>query len=175
MLESKAINEALNKFAKRVIQQSRTNLTKGNKNVDKTLYNSLGYELQTGKQSFSLAMLMEDYGAFVDQGVKGSVSAAKAPNSPFKFGSGTGRKGGLTDGIKSWVQKRRFQFRNRETGKFYSYEQTAKLITRSIYLNGIKPSLFFTRPFENEFNKLPDELVEAFALELDDLMKFSKK
>jgi ElaB/YqjD/DUF883 family membrane-anchored ribosome-binding protein len=34
--------EALNKFAKYVVQQSRSNLTKSDKNVSKELYNSLG-------------------------------------------------------------------------------------------------------------------------------------
>jgi hypothetical protein len=36
---------------------------------------------------------MDDYGQFVDQGVKGKVHQ-QSPNSPFKFGSGTGKKGG---------------------------------------------------------------------------------
>ena len=175
MLEQKIINEALNKFAKRVIQQSRSNLTRKGKNVSKSLYDSLSYNVETGKNSFSLSISMEEYGQYQDQGVKGAVSSAKAPNSPFRFGSGTGRKGGLTNGILNWVKAKRFQFRNKQTGRFYTYEQTAALITRSVFMTGIKPSLFFTRPFENEFAKLPDELVEAFGLELEELLKFSNK
>ena len=42
---NKEVQNELNKFAKYVIQQSRSNLTKGNKNVTKDLYNSLGYKL----------------------------------------------------------------------------------------------------------------------------------
>ena len=40
-MQLKETKDILNKFAKYVIQQSRTNLTKGKKNSSKALYNSL--------------------------------------------------------------------------------------------------------------------------------------
>ena len=161
--------EALNKFAKYVVQQSRSNLTKSDKNVSKELYNSLGYDLNVSKNSFSLSLLMEDYGIFQDKGVKGKTSSAKAPNSPFQFGSGTGKKGGLTNGIDKWVRRRRFQFRDKK-GRFMSYQSTAFLITRSIYNKGIKPSMFFTKPFEKAFKGLNEELIKAYALDVEKFM-----
>jgi hypothetical protein len=161
--------EALNKFAKYVVQQSRSNLTKSDKNVSKELYNSLGYDLNVSKNSFSLSLLMEDYGVFQDKGVKGKTSSAKAPNSPFQFGSGTGKKGGLTNGIDKWVRRRRFQFRDKK-GRFMSYQSTAFLITRSIYNKGIKPSMFFTKPFEKAFKGLNEELIKAYALDVERFM-----
>lgn len=175
----KETEKALNTFAKYVIQQSRSNLTKGRKpygsyNDTKALYNSLGYDLNVSPNSFSLSINMEDYGAFQDQGVKGKTSSAKAPKSPFKFGSGTGRKGGLTQGINKWVKRKRFQFRDKK-GRFLSYDSTAFLITRSIYNKGIKPSMFFTKPFNKAFNDLPDELLEAYALDVENFLKFATK
>jgi hypothetical protein len=161
--------EALNKFAKYVVQQSRSNLTKSDKNVSKELYNSLQYDLNVSKNSFSLSLLMEDYGMFQDKGVKGKTSSSKAPNSPFQFGSGTGKKGGLTNGIDKWVRRRRFQFRDKK-GKFMSYQSTAFLITRSIYNKGIKPSMFFTKPFEKAFKGLNEELIKAYALDVEKFM-----
>ena len=116
---------------------------------------------------------MEQYGQFLDLGVKGKVSSQRAPNSPFKYGSGTGKKGGLTEGIRGWVKARRFQFKNRETGKFMSYEQTAQLITRSIYLKGTKPTLFFSKPFAKGFESLPDELIKAYGLDIESFLKFT--
>jgi hypothetical protein len=62
--------ESLNAFAKYVIQQSRTNLTKQDKNVSSDLYGSLGYDLNVMPNSFSLEFFMADYGAFVDRGSK---------------------------------------------------------------------------------------------------------
>lgn len=167
--------EQLNLFRKYVQQQARTNLTKGGKNVTKKLYDSIGSQMKVSKNSFHLSFEMEMYGQFLDKGVKGSINSNKAPDSPFKFGSGTGT-GSLSDGINKWVRARRFQFRDRQNGKFMSYEQTAKLITRSIYLNGTKPTLFFTKPFKAGFEKyITQDLIKAFALDAVDLMDFTLK
>jgi len=165
----------LNDFAKYVIQQSRSNLSKSNKSNTKALYNSLDKEIEVGANSFRLTFLMTEYGEYVDKGVQGKKSSSKAPDSPFKFGSGTGRKGGLTDGISKWVQQKQIQFRDRKSGKFLSYQSTAFLITRSVYNKGIRPSLFFTRPFEKAFERLPDELVEAYGLDVEQFLKYTLK
>ena len=45
MLEN--VNKAINKFRAYVIQQSRSNLSKGKKNVSKSLYNSIKSEVET--------------------------------------------------------------------------------------------------------------------------------
>jgi hypothetical protein len=66
-MDNKETYKYLNDFAKYVIQQSRSNLTKSNKNVNKKLYNSLDSEIEVGANSFRLAFLMEDYGTFVDK------------------------------------------------------------------------------------------------------------
>ena len=42
----------------------------------------------------SLSFEMADYGKFKDRGVRGKSSSAKAPNSPYRFGTGSGKKGG---------------------------------------------------------------------------------
>jgi hypothetical protein len=170
MLDREYVQKELDSFKKYVIQQSRSNLTKGGKNVNKKLYNSIDGEAISSKNSLRLAFEMEDYGTFQDLGVKGKTSSAKAPNSPYKFGSGTGKKGGLTEGINKWVRARRFQFRDRK-GKFLSFDSTAFLVTRSIYNKGIKPSFFFTKPFEKAFERLPDDIIEAYGLDVESLIK----
>jgi len=167
------VQEELNRFAKYVISQSRANLTRGKKNVTRELYDSLKGNVKVSKNSFQLSFLMEDYGVFQDKGVRGKTSSAKAPNSPFRFGTGTGKKGGLTKGIDKWVRRRGFQFRDKKTGRFMSYESTAFLITRSIYNKGMKPSLFFTKPFEKAFKNIDADLIKAFKLDVEQLMKNS--
>lgn len=175
MLNNTETLNTLQAFNKYVIQQARTNLTKGNKNVSKKLYDSLKAQTKVSPNSIENYIEMEQYGQFLDLGVKGKVSSQRAPNSPFKYGSGTGKKGGLTEGIRGWVKARRFQFKNRETGKFMSYEQTAQLITRSIYLKGTKPTLFFSKPFAKGFESLPEELIKAYGLDIESFMKFTLK
>jgi hypothetical protein len=167
------VQDELDKFKNYVIQQSRSNLTKQDRNVTKKLYDSIKGEAKAMPNSFYLNISMEEHGQYLDQGVKGKNSSAKAPNSPFKFGSGTGKKGGLTQGIDRWVRARRFQFRDKKSGKFMSYESTAFLITRSIYSKGTKPSLFFTKPFQKYFEKLPQELIVKYGLDVEELFKYT--
>lgn len=174
MLAEKFLREELNKFAKYVIQQSRSNLTKGKKNTSKELYNSIGYDIESSKDSTSMAFKMADYGKFQDLGVKGKDSSAKAPNSPYKFGTGSGKKGGLTKGIDKWVRRRGIQFRDKK-GRFLSYEQTGYIITRSVYKTGMKASMFFTKPFERAFKRLPDDLVKAYSIGIEKQIQINIK
>jgi len=165
MLVKKNTKEYLNAFAKYIIQQSRSNLSKQNKNVDKKLYNSLDKEIEVGANSFRLAFLMEDYGTFQDKGVSGTK---KKYNTPFSYKSKKPPLKPITD----WVKKRRFQFR-KDNGKFMSYQSTAFLVRNGIFKNGIKPSLFFTKPFEKAFERLPDELVEAYGLDVEKFLEYT--
>lgn len=165
----------LDKFGKFIVQQSKSNLSKKKKKDTSELYNSISYDLSVGKNSFQLAFKMADYGKFVDLGVKGFTSSNRAPNSPFKFGTGSGLSGGLTKGVDGWVKRKRIQFKQRGTGKFLSYEQTSYLIRNSVWNKGITTTNFFQRPFELAFQKLPDDLIKAYDLELDNLLKYSLK
>jgi hypothetical protein len=172
------VKNGLNTFGKVVVKESRTALTKKGKNDTKGLYNSIKYTLKVSKNSFQLEFLMDDYGKFVDKGVKGKNSNLKAPNSPFRFGksSGSGRKkGGLSDSIDIYVKRKRIQFRDRKSGKFMSFKQTAYLISGSIYNKGIKTTNFFTKPFDAAFNRLPNEIVESYGLEVDKLLEQALK
>lgn len=167
------VNE-LNKFGKYVKQQAKSNLSKRKKKDTSNLYSGIAYDVEETKDGARLTFSFgsaDDYWQFVDKGVKGKTSSLKAPNSPFKFGSGTGRKGGLTSRIKSWVKRKRFQFRNKKSGQFMSYESTSFLIIRSIYNKGLETTNFFTKPFEQAFKRLPDDIYAAYALEVEEQLK----
>ena len=169
------VESVIKKFRDYVIQQARSNLSKSKHNNTKELYNSLKGEIVTEDKFTIVGFQMADYGTFVDLGVKGKTSSNKAPNSPYKFGSGTGKKGGLTQGINKWVKQKGFQFRDKK-GKFLSYESTAYLITRSIFHKGIKPSLFFTKPFEAGYKKYIDvDLIKAFGQDVETMIDYNLK
>lgn len=167
--------KTLTEFSKYVVKQSRINLTKGGKNVSKQLYDSIGYDLKVSDNSFELGFNMQDYGQFQDLGVRGKTSSLRAPNSPFRFGTGNGAKGGLKNGIDSWVKRKRIQFKNRKTGKFMTYENTAFLIRNSIYNKGLKPTMFFSKPFEAGFINLPDDVIKAYGLDVEEFLKYTLK
>ena len=163
------VKDSLNKFAKYVVQQSRSNLTKGKKNVSKSLYDSIAYDLTVSPNSFSLSFIMDEYGMYQDKGVSGTE---KKYNTPFKYTNKMPPIKPLAD----WAKFKNIRLRDAK-GKFAkgNYKTIGFLISRSIYRKGIKPSLFFTKPFERSFKNLPQEVVEAFALEIEDLLDFTTK
>lgn len=177
MTRQERIQAVLDRFGKYVVQQARANLTRKNKNVTKDLYNSITWNSQAAKSgaSFSASLSMLPYGEFQDQGVKGKSSTYGASQgSPFRFGTGKGKKGGLTEAMQKWVRARRLQFRDKK-GKFLSYDSTAFLIARSVYQKGIPASMFYSRPFNLAYQKLPSELVQAYELTPEDLKEFIRK
>lgn len=160
---------ALEAFKNFVIQQSRTRLSKGNKNVSKELYNSLKGNIKVMPNSIAVEFEMEDYGVFQDKGVSGTE---KKYNTPYSYKSKMPPVKPLAD----WAKSRNIRLRD-EKGKFKkgNYNTIGFLIARSIYRKGIKPSLFFTKPFEQGFKKLPDELINSFGLDVEDFLAFTLK
>lgn len=169
-MEKELQQKALNEFRDYVISKAKSNLRK--KNSTGKLSDSLTAEMKVMPNSIRFFFEMEEYGFYQDQGVKGVRFGRSL--SGFRFGSGTGKKGGLTEGIKKWVRQRGIQFRDKK-GRYISRDATAMIITRSIWQKGIKPSMFFTKPFEQAFKKLPDEMIDAYGLEaqetFDTIMK----
>ena len=162
---------AINKYGKYVIQQSRSNLTKENKGGG-TLYNSLSYKaLETKKvgNPYTLEFFMENYGAFVDKGVKGLNSTypeTRAAMSTFQYGSGTGPKGGLTKGIDSWLRQKKFRWRD-ELGRFMSYKSMRYLIVQKIYHQGLRATMFFSKPLDAGLNKYNKDIIDGFVKDIN--------
>ena len=161
MNDFKNTNEVIRKFAKYVIQQSRTNLTKGKKNVDKTLYNSLSFEQKQNQDIFYLDMFMMDYGKFQDKGVNGKN---KSYGSIYSFRNKKPPMQPLAD----WAKARNIRLRD-EKGRYKkgNYRTIGFILQKSIYEKGIKPSLFFTKPFEKAWGLLPEQLIEAYGKDMD--------
>jgi hypothetical protein len=159
MLADKYLRDELNKFAKYVIQQSRSNLTKGKKNASKELYNSLGYEVSQSAKTTSLAFNMADYGKFQDRGVSGTKNKY---NTPYSYTT----KMPPRKAFDKWIVRKGIAPRGKG-GKFLSRQSLQYLIARAIYQKGIKPSLFFTKPFERAFKRLPDDLIKQYSIGLE--------
>ena len=159
MLERDRAQEALDEFAKRVVSRAKANLTRMGKRNRDILYKSLGYYLDVGPNSFSLEFESTDYAEFVDKGVSGKK---KKYSTPYSFKNKMPPRKPILD----WVNSKRLRLRDKETGKFKKGGQNslAYLIQRHIYNQGIKPSLFFTKPFKSAFNDLPNELAVAYGL-----------
>lgn len=167
MLADNYLRDELNKFAKYVIQQSRSNLTKGKKNASKELYNSLGYEVSESAKGTSMAFKMADYGTYQDRGVSGTE---KKYNTPYSYTT----KMPPRKAFDKWIVRKGIAPRGKG-GKFLSRQSLQYLIARAVYKKGIKPSLFFTKPFEAAFKRLPDDLVKAYSIGLEKQIQLNIK
>jgi hypothetical protein len=175
-MDFKNVDEVLNAYAEYVVDSAKKNLVDERKSLG-DLYKSVSYKYEKSQDLFLLDFLMEDYGTFVDKGVRGKTSTypeTSAALSQFQYGSGNFPKGGLRDGIKGWLEKKRFQWRDKK-GRFMSYDTMTYLISRSIYNKGLKANLFFTTPFEAGLQNLPKQLTDAFSLDIENAIILGTK
>jgi len=163
----------LQAFGKYVVQQSRSNLTKQKHNVSKNLYNSIHYDLTEKNDDYTLSFIMDEYGTFLDKGVKGANPSLvkngkqKAPNSPYSYKSKRPPMQPLAD----WAKKRNIRLRDKK-GRFKkgNYRTIGFILQRSIFAQGMKPTMFFTKPFLVAFDRYPKLLGEAFLKDIIDLI-----
>ena len=161
------VEDELNAFRKHVITEARKNLTRNKKNASKTLYNDMSSFLKVSKNSFELGFEMPIYGQFQDQGVSGKK---KKYDTPFSYKS----KQPPSDVFEAWIKRKGIKGRDKR-GRFITNKSLSYLIARSVFNNGIKPSLFFTRPFELAYKRLGNDIIEAFGLDIDEFLKYTLK
>ena len=167
-MDLKNLETELNNFGKYVVQQSRSNLTKKKHNATKELYNSIGYFVDKTAQGYKLSFQMEDYGMFQDRGVKGVKSNYVVnKNSPFSYKQNSNLIGleYHTGVFAKFAKRMEMQPRNKK-GQFGSYKTMGYILARSIKNKGIKASMFFTKPFEQAFKRLPEDLAETLAKDI---------
>tara|TARA_B100001057_G_scaffold105858_2_gene103435 strand:- start:1280 stop:1798 length:519 start_codon:yes stop_codon:yes gene_type:complete len=154
---------ALEKYRDLVIEESKNNLSREKKKNSGGLYDKIkGTSVRVSKNSLEFNIEMPFYGTFVDKGVSGTITKY---NTPYKY---TNKK---PPALIDWVTKKRFQFQDKK-GRFLSYKSTAFAVREIIYKYGIKPSLFFTKPFEKYFKNIPQEITDAFGLDVSNFMSF---
>jgi hypothetical protein len=163
----------LKSYARYVIQQSRSNLSKGGRHgshkASGNLYKSLKYYISKkfnrnikgrftgGTEMPSLTFEMNKYGKYLDLGVKGKRSNyIKNRNAPHQFGRGVDKKMVNTGAIKKWCKKKGIS------------EKLAFVIARSVYDKGIERSMFFTKPLER---RMRPTLVKYHKAIADDIAK----
>jgi len=156
--------QALEQFLKYTVTQAKANLTRGKKNASKKLYNSLDYELEVRPNSFSAALLGEEYGIYQDKGVSGKK---RKFNTPFSYKD----KRPPASVFDKWQVRKGIAPRDGK-GQFQTRKGISFSIANSVFLYGIKPSLFMTKPFEKGFSKLPDTIIEAYGLDVETFLNY---
>jgi len=168
------LKKAFDRFGRTVVDKARNNLSNQGKSVSGKLSKSLDYSMKESASgdSFSFSFLMEKYGEFQDKGVSG---IKKKYNTPYSYKSKGGLKGMPPPSkLDKWTVKKGIAPRD-EKGRFMSRKSLQFAIARSIFYNGIRPSLFFTKPFLKYSKELPNELEQAFALDAEAFLEFTTK
>lgn len=160
------VEAELERFYKYVIQQARTNLTKEGINASGSLYRSLDFDITENQNSLDTSMSIENYGEFIDKGVKGVESGRSLAG--YKY---TNKKPPLS-AILKYMAVKPIRARNLKTGRFIKQRQGAFAIQNHIYKKGIKPTEFFSKPFRKAFETLPEEIIEAYGLDVEQFMEF---
>jgi len=170
------IERYLNSFGKYIVKQSRTNLTKGKKNVSKELYNSISFKVITDADGFSVQFYMADYGTFVDKGVSGNKQTrrykdytGKTVTSPYKYTT----KQPPSRLLDKWVVKKGIAPRDKK-GRFISRKSISFLIARSIKIKGIKSTSFFQRPMQLGLKNFSKDLLGNLKIDIMNSLKIEK-
>lgn len=145
----------LEKFRDYVIEQAKNNLSRLGKDGGK-LYDSIEGRVKANENSFEMEFSMEEYGSYQDKGVSGKE---RKYNTEFSYKD----KMPPQRAFDKWMVRKGIA--PRKNGKFQSRKGLQFAIARSVFKKGIKPSLFFTKPFEQAYKQLPDTLIEAFGLD----------
>ena len=147
--------KALEEYIDIVIASARKNLKTQGKNASGSLSKSLkNTGVKFTDNGIEGGIEMNQYGEFIDKGVSGIKKKYATPYSYKK-------KMPPPSKLDKWTVRRGIAPRD-EKGKFLPRKSVLFLIARGIYRNGIKPSLFLTKPFEKMRKDLPVKLVTAF-------------
>jgi hypothetical protein len=166
------VDKVLDTFGRKVVQTARGILNAKGKNASGDLGSSLGYFIKVYPSgAIDMSFVAEGYAKFVDKGVKGSKSSAKAPNSPYKYTS----KQPPSGVIDKWAVRKGLQGVRDEKGRFIKRKSLVFAIARSIKLYGVKPTNFFTDAFNVAYKDLPKEFIKAYANDTQQFLKFVSK
>lgn len=178
------LNEVLKEielFGDTVVLRTKKNLKNEGMISSGVLLDSIGYNVDQTKDGFIFEFIMVEYGYYQDEGVQGANPAKvninqpdgskkrgiqKAPGSRFKFGSGTGPKGGLFKGLDPWVIKKNIAGRNAK-GQFISRASTKTAIAKSIFYQGLPPRKFFSRAWDQTTGNIDNQLALAYIKDVE--------
>ena len=185
-MDATNIERYLNSFGKKVVEGAKENLRKAGKGGG-NLEKSIDFKVDTDANGFAVRFLMADYGTFVDKGVKGAGGTIKSgehkgtwggrrwyktwegkrKDSPYKFGSGKGKKNGIYKGIGSFIRKKGLQPRS-EGGQFMTTVGLKIAIVKVLWVKGIHGISFFQKPLGLQMENFGEEFLKALAQDIKD-------
>lgn len=155
------VQKYLDEFRKKVLSEAKRNLRKQKTSGD--LSKSLKSRVKESQNSIEITFKMKAYGFFQDRGVKGKESGKSL--SGFKYKD----KAPPASAFSQWAVKKLPKATRNSKGQFVSRKSLQFALAKHIYKKGIKPTLFFTKPYEKNFKKLPEEIIKRYNLDIEKL------
>ena len=186
------VEKYLKSFGQEVVRGAKANLQSAGKGGG-NLENSLDFKVKPDGNGFILQFLMADYGTFVDKGVKGAGGTIKSgkhkgtwggrryyttwegqrKDSPYKYGSGKGKKNGIYKGIGSFIKKKGLQPRS-EGGQYMTTVGLKIAIVKVLWIKGIHGISFFQQPLGLAMKDSGEKLLEAMTKDIIDSISQTK-
>ena len=159
-------NTAISVIRDLIITEAKENLSKGGKygsyNASGSLNDSIKAVDTTDVNGVvSTGIKMNTYGEFIDKGVSG---VKKKYKTEYKYTN----KRPPASALDKWIVRRGIAPRD-DKGRFIPRKSIAWIISNSIFYNGIKPTLFLTKPFERYTKNMKQEIAFAFG---EDVQKY---
>lgn len=186
------VGELVFDFANGLLKDLQENLVNSDAMATGNLYQSINFEpLKITKTGIMFELILDSYYKYVDKGVKGRDSSAKAPNSPYQYKD----KRPPIAPIKEWLRTKGYKpkeefitksqqnrldelsaiTRKKSVLKKKLKKQTMDEIMTSFALatalniqkNGLKATNFYSSVVtEERFNKFAKDLSEAFKQDI---------
>ena len=170
------VEKEIETFGDVLVSQTRKNLKREKMISSGVLFDSIGFEVDQIQDGYIFYFQMVDYGYYQDEGVQGANPGAinvngkpgkqKAPGSRFKFGSGSGRKGGLFKGLDPWVVKKNIAG-TRKNGRFISRASIKSAMSKSIFYQGLTPRQFFSNAWDKTTKDVDNQLAIAYIADVE--------
>ena len=157
-----SLQKALEIYADKIIADAKRNLRP--KNSSGRLASSM---VSKFTDDYSIAIWMQDYGPYVDEGRDGTEQRQRNKSSVFWIGGNRGDEPPV-DSIKKWIRQKGITPNNGQ-----SVDSLAYVIGQKIAKKGIKGSLFFTNAVNKNETKFEEQLLTAYTEDEDnDIDKF---
>lgn len=173
MLKLDHLKKAVDNFGQKVMADAKDNLTKSGHNFTGSLNNSLvSSGVKFSKNSMELGFSMNNYGAFIDKGVRG-VGGVRQTTSTFQRTNNKGKmwkqKGGKSpfsykEGVKPSVKHFKDWSASKGLNPF--------AVREAVYRQGIAPTFFLTDAVKKNMPLFPQQVSEAFAFDVQSTIDF---
>jgi hypothetical protein len=159
--ELTGVKKVLAEFANRVVKDSKANLIRGNHIASDSLNASIvPLPVKEIGGGYMVEIQMNDYWKFVNEGVRGAKSGAKAQGSPFQYKT----KMPPRQSIEEWITNKGINPGGTRGQRENPRASLAGVIQRRIYNFGTPRTLFLDKALPESLMKaLTEDVAEAFG------------